>query len=199
MTPAKHLSLPAVRWRLCTQRCSCLLHQSATGSQLTCVTLTRRSLRSGLPVYHDLIAARPIPWASCTSHMRASPCHRHTTQRALSLEPLSEAVPGLVSRPKHDPYKTLIPTPHALQVPWHALRGRLLSISLADVYLCAAPRPESDWEEGPAGDRARAAKRARLKAVEMERLSKSAGSGACPGSMAGNVVSLALRAPLSRP
>jgi len=62
-------------------------------------------------------------------------------------------------------------------VPWHALRGRLLSISLADVYLCAAPRPESDWEEGPAGDRARAAKRARLKAVEMERLSKPAGSG----------------------
>ena len=69
----------------------------------------------------------------------------------------------------------------ACQVPWHALRGRLLSISLADVYLCAAPRPESDWEEGPAGERARAAKRARLKAVEMERLSKPASSGEDPG------------------
>ena len=63
-------------------------------------------------------------------------------------------------------------------MPWHALRGRLLSISLADVYLCAAPRPESDWEEGPAGARAFAAKRARLAAVEMERLSKPAGGGA---------------------
>ena len=63
-----------------------------------------------------------------------------------------------------------------MQVPWHALRGRLLSISLTDVYLCACPRPEADWEEGPAGERARDAKRALLAAAEMERLSKPAGS-----------------------
>ena len=61
-----------------------------------------------------------------------------------------------------------------LQIPWHALRGRLLSISLTDVDLCAAPRPESDWEEGPSQKRAHAAKRALLAAVEMERLSKPA-------------------------
>ena len=68
--------------------------------------------------------------------------------------------------------------PHIIpQVPWHAIRGRLLSISLSEVYLCAAPRSEADWEEGPAEKRAHAAKRALLAAVEMERLSKPAGSG----------------------
>lgn len=80
--------------------------------------------------------------------------------------------------------------PCLLQVSWHALRGRLLSISLADVYLCASPRSEADWEEGPAGERARKAKRALLAAVEMERLSKPAGTAAVDrgsnGSMADN-------------
>ena len=75
-----------------------------------------------------------------------------------------------------------------MQVPWHALRGRLLSISLTDVYLCACPRPEADWEEGPAGGRGREAKRALLAAAEMERLSKPAGSGAADIGANGSTV-----------
>ena len=49
-------------------------------------------------------------------------------------------------------------------------------VELSEVWLVAAPRDESDWEEGPAGRRARAAKEAQLAAAEVERLSKPHGS-----------------------
>ena len=59
-----------------------------------------------------------------------------------------------------------------LQVPWRALRSRPVVIELADVQVCAAPREEADWEEGPARRRALAAKQAQLAAAELERLAK---------------------------
>ena len=52
-------------------------------------------------------------------------------------------------------------------------------IELADVRLCASPREESGWEEGPARQRALAAKQAQLAAAELERLAK-AGSQVAP-------------------
>ena len=60
-----------------------------------------------------------------------------------------------------------------LQVPWRALRSRPVVIELADVQVCAAPREEADWEEGPARRRALAAKQAQLAAAELERLAKA--------------------------
>lgn len=42
-----------------------------------------------------------------------------------------------------------------MQVPWHPFTGRLLQIALSDVYLRVGPREEADWEEGPAGKRAK--------------------------------------------
>ena len=50
-------------------------------------------------------------------------------------------------------------------------------MELTQVWLLATPRDESDWEEGPAGRRAEAAKEARLAAAEMGRASKTPGSG----------------------
>jgi hypothetical protein len=46
------------------------------------------------------------------------------------------------------------------------------------VWLVATPRDESDWEEGPAGRRAEAAKEAQLAGAEMGRVSRSPGTGA---------------------
>lgn len=46
-------------------------------------------------------------------------------------------------------------------------------VELADVRLCASPREESGWEEGPARQRALAAKQAQLAAAELERLAKA--------------------------
>ena len=60
-----------------------------------------------------------------------------------------------------------------MQVPWRALRSRPVVIELADVQVCAAPREEADWEEGPARRRALAAKQAQLAAAELERLAKA--------------------------
>lgn len=56
-------------------------------------------------------------------------------------------------------------------------------IELSDVTLCASPRGEADWEEGPASAREQAAKQAQLAAAELEKLSrrlaqeKGAGTG----------------------
>jgi len=48
--------------------------------------------------------------------------------------------------------------------------GGPLIVELSDVVLCVAARQESDWEEGPALRRARAAKQAQLAAAELTKL-----------------------------
>ena len=50
-------------------------------------------------------------------------------------------------------------------------------VELSGLWLLASPRDESDWEEGPAGSRAKAARQARLAAAEMAGLPKSGASG----------------------
>ncbi len=45
------------------------------------------------------------------------------------------------------------------------------------MWLLATPRDESEWEEGPAGKRAEAAKEARLAAAEMGRVPRASGAG----------------------
>jgi len=65
-----------------------------------------------------------------------------------------------------------------LQIPWRALGSQPVVVELTGVWLVAAPRDESDWEEGPAGRRAEAAKEAQLAAAEMGRVSKTPGTGA---------------------
>jgi len=50
-------------------------------------------------------------------------------------------------------------------------------VELTGVWLLATPRDESDWEEGPAGRRAEAAKEARLAAAEAGRVAKPPGAG----------------------
>ena len=44
-------------------------------------------------------------------------------------------------------------------------------VELTGLWLLASPRDEADWEEGPAGARAQAARQARMAAAEMESLS----------------------------
>jgi hypothetical protein len=68
------------------------------------------------------------------------------------------------------------------RVPWRAPRaGRAaVSIELCGVEVVACPRPEADWEEGAAGVRALAAKRAALAAAEAERLSAVLAEGGVP-------------------
>ncbi|KAK9798969.1 hypothetical protein WJX73_003190 [Symbiochloris irregularis] len=58
-----------------------------------------------------------------------------------------------------------------VQVPWRALRSKPVLVKLSGVSLTVAERPESDWEEGPAGKRASAAKLAQLAALELQALS----------------------------
>ena len=60
------------------------------------------------------------------------------------------------------------------RIPWRAPRaGRAaLAVELTGVEVVACPRPEADWEEGAAGARALAAKRAALAAAEAERVER---------------------------
>jgi hypothetical protein len=60
---------------------------------------------------------------------------------------------------------------HLAQVPWRALQSRPVVLHLSDVWLCASPRAEEDWEEDLAGQRAQAAKQAELAAMELVRSS----------------------------
>lgn len=41
------------------------------------------------------------------------------------------------------------------QVPWRALQSRPVVVELSDVWLCACPRSEEEWEEDMAGQRAK--------------------------------------------
>ena len=41
------------------------------------------------------------------------------------------------------------------QVPWRALQSRPVVVELSDVWLCACPRTEEEWEEDLAGQRAK--------------------------------------------
>ena len=41
------------------------------------------------------------------------------------------------------------------QVPWRALQSRPVVVELSDVWLCACPRSEEEWEEDLAGQRAK--------------------------------------------
>ena len=41
------------------------------------------------------------------------------------------------------------------QVPWRALQSRPVVVELSDVWLCACPRGEEEWEEDLAGQRAK--------------------------------------------
>ena len=54
-------------------------------------------------------------------------------------------------------------------------------VEFSDVYICGSPRSEADWEEGPAKQRAQAAKEAQLIAAELEKATqptdKTQGSG----------------------
>ncbi|DBA81627.1 TPA: hypothetical protein ACH3X1_007382 [Trebouxia sp. C0004] len=62
-----------------------------------------------------------------------------------------------------------------VRCPW-GFRGRNV-IELSDVFICVSPRPECDWEEGPAKRRAYATKRAQLSAAEASRQLTGASSG----------------------
>ncbi|KAL0051145.1 hypothetical protein WJX82_002690 [Trebouxia sp. C0006] len=62
-----------------------------------------------------------------------------------------------------------------VRCPW-GFRGRNV-IELSDVFICVSPRPEADWEEGPAKRRAYATKRAQLSAAEASRQLTGASSG----------------------
>ena len=48
-------------------------------------------------------------------------------------------------------------------------------VELSDVHITVSPRPEADWEEGPALRRAYAAKKAQLSAAESSRQLTGAG------------------------
>lgn len=52
-----------------------------------------------------------------------------------------------------------------------------LTIELSDIQLCATPRDELDWSEGPAQARDWVAKQAELAAAEIAKLSKRSGWG----------------------
>lgn len=69
----------------------------------------------------------------------------------------------------------------SLQCPW-GFRGRNV-VELSDVCITVAPRPEADWEEGPALHRAYAAKKAQLSAAESFR--QMSGAGATPKGSGG--------------
>ncbi len=59
-----------------------------------------------------------------------------------------------------------------IQIPWGRWRSGPLKIELSGVTLRATARDETDWEEGPAGRRAQAAKQAELMSAEFEKLSR---------------------------
>lgn len=58
------------------------------------------------------------------------------------------------------------------QVPWQALRTKPVVVELSGVRICVTLRDESEFEEGPAKKRRSAAKVAKLKAADLETLSK---------------------------
>eukprot|EP00850_Spirogloea_muscicola_P014797 SM000108S14241 [mRNA] locus=s108:273586:291541:- [translate_table: standard] len=59
-----------------------------------------------------------------------------------------------------------------LQVPWKKLGWEPLVVSMENVTICAGPRKEAEWEAGPSEKRAREAKRAKLAAAELVKLSR---------------------------
>eukprot|EP00850_Spirogloea_muscicola_P003009 SM000012S25271 [mRNA] locus=s12:33265:51265:+ [translate_table: standard] len=59
-----------------------------------------------------------------------------------------------------------------LQVPWKKLGWEPLVVSMEHVTICAGPREEAEWEAGPSEKRAREAKRAKLAAAELVKLSR---------------------------
>eukprot|EP00887_Chlorella_sp_A99_P007395 scaffold2.g7395.t1 len=67
------------------------------------------------------------------------------------------------------------------QVPWQALRSPVV-IDLADVHLQVCLRDEHDLHEGPAGERAWAAKQAELAAAELQALAGGGGGAAAPAA-----------------
>lgn len=79
--------------------------------------------------------------------------------------------------------------PLSRQVPWRALRSPVV-VELTDVHLRVALRRDADFEEGPAGERAWAAKQAELAAAELAALAAaSAGGGdAAAGVRQGGVL-----------
>ena len=75
------------------------------------------------------------------------------------------------------------------QVPWRALQSRPVVLHLSDVWLCACPRTEAEWEEGKAGQRAQAAKQAELAALDLIRQSKPGGKSAAAGNEGSSLAS----------
>lgn len=59
-------------------------------------------------------------------------------------------------------------------------------LHLSDVWLCASPRGEDEWEEELAGQRAQAAKQAELAAMELVRSSRPAGKSGGGAANEGN-------------
>lgn len=51
-------------------------------------------------------------------------------------------------------------------------------VEMSDVWLCASPRNEEEWEEDLAGQRAQASKQAELAARDLMRLSRPGSKGA---------------------
>lgn len=70
------------------------------------------------------------------------------------------------------------------QVPWRALRSPVV-VELSDVHLRVALRRDADLEEGPAGERAWAAKQAELAAAELAALAATSAVGGGGGADAG--------------
>ena len=69
-----------------------------------------------------------------------------------------------------------------LQVPWRALQSQPVLMEMSDVWLCASPRLEEEWEETSAGQRAQASKQAELAARNLIEALKARQQGCCRGS-----------------
>ena len=81
-----------------------------------------------------------------------------------------------------------------LQCPW-GFRGRNVG-ELSDVHITVSPRPEADWEEGPALRRAYAAKKAQLSAAESSR--QLTGAGKISGGYGWSILAWAGRVLLNK-
>ena len=62
-------------------------------------------------------------------------------------------------------------------MPWRALQSQPVLMEMSDVWLCASPRQEEEWEETSAGQRAQASKQAELAARDLMRLSRPGSKG----------------------